>query len=165
MRLVEELLAWDLGQSRALGLDTDGVADTFYPGGLAEVRRKAAPPGGCFLVVMDGDAFAGSASFRPLSPGACEMHHVYARPAFRGRGIGAKLVAHLVEEARRAGYRVMRLETATYMQHAQAVYAAQGFRVCEPYRSVPAEFVPITIWMERALSAPPPPSSPGRGGT
>lgn len=164
---MEELRAWDYDESRALGLDAEGIASTFYPGDSAEVRSRTSPPGGCFLVALEGDAFAGGASYRPLEPGVCEMHDVYARPAFRGRGIGRKLVERLLEEARAAGYRVMRLETATFMPHAQRVYGALGFEACKPYRSVPAEFVPITIWMERAISGPsqPPPSSPGRGGT
>jgi ribosomal protein S18 acetylase RimI-like enzyme len=152
-RLVEELRAWDLGQSRAIGLDTRGVASTFYPGDADEVRRWTSPPAGCFLTALDDGQFAGCASFRALEPGACEMHDVYVRPAFRGRGIGAQLVERLIEEARGAGYDVMRLETATFMTHAHALYAAQGFRVREPYRTVPAELAAITIWMERSLRA------------
>jgi GNAT superfamily N-acetyltransferase len=50
------------------------------------------------------------------------MHDVWVPPAERGRGIGARLVARLVEEARDSGYGVMRLE-----------------------------FAAITIWMERPL--------------
>jgi GNAT superfamily N-acetyltransferase len=140
-----------MAQSRAIGLDTEGVASTFYPGDMAEIRRKTSPPAGCFLVAREDDAFVGSASFRPLAPGACEMHDVWVPPAERGRGIGARLVARLVEKARDRGYGVMRLETATFMPHAHAVYAAQGFRACEPYRSVRREFAAITIWMERPL--------------
>ena len=136
-----------MAQSRAIGLDTEGVASTFYPGDMAEIRRKTAPPAGCFLVAREDDAYVGSASFRPLALGACEMHDVWVPPAERGRGIGARLV----EKARDSGYGVMRLETATFMPHAHAVYAAQGFRACEPYRSVRPEFAAITIWMERPL--------------
>ncbi len=150
---MEELRAWDLERSRAIGLDLQGVASVFYPGGSGEVRAWTSPPGGCFLAALDGGRFAGCASFRPLAPGACEMHDVYARPAFRGRGIGALLVGRLVEEALDAGYAVMRLETATFMTHAHALYAAHGFRVREPYRDVPAELAAITIWMERPLHA------------
>jgi GNAT superfamily N-acetyltransferase len=120
---------------------------------MAEIRRKTTPPAGCFLVAREGDALAGCASFRALSPGACEMHDVWVPPAFRGRGYGARLVAELVEEARRAGYGLMRLETATFMGHAHEVYAAQGFRPCAHYRSLPAEYAAITISMERALGA------------
>jgi GNAT superfamily N-acetyltransferase len=98
-----------------------------------------------------GEEFAGCGSFWPLAPGTCEMHQVYVRPAFRGRGIGAQLVARLIEEAARAGYGAMRLETATFMPHAQAIYGAFGFRPCEPYRNVPAELAAITIPMERSL--------------
>ena len=152
-RLVEALRAWDMAQSREIGLDTAGVANTFYPGDMAEIRRKTRPPAGCFLVAGDDANFVGSASFRPLGPGACEMHDVWVPPAYRGRGIGARLVERLMEEARLAGYDVMRLETATFMPHAHAVYAAQGFRTCEPYRGVPPEFTAITIWMECPLGA------------
>ena len=120
---------------------------------MAEIRRKTTPPVGCFLVAREGDAFAGCASFRALSAGACEVHDVWVPPAFRGRGLGVRLVAALVDEARRAGYTLMRLETATFMGHAHAVYAAQGFRPCAHYRSLPAKYAAITISMERALGS------------
>ena len=141
-----------MAQSSAIGLDTAGVANTFYPGDMAEIRRKTTPPAGCFLVAREDGGFVGSASFRSLAADACEMHDVWVSPAQRGRGIGARLVARLIEEARDAGYAVMRLETATFMPHAHAVYAAHGFRTCEPYRAVPPEFAAITIWMERPLA-------------
>lgn len=137
--------------SKVLNLDLDGVADTFYPGDFAEIRGKTSPPHGCFLVALEGEDFAGSASYRPLLPGACEMHDVFVRPAFRGRGIGTALVVRLMEEARGAGYGAMTLETATFMPYAQAVYAALGFEACPPYRSVAPALAAITIWMRRRL--------------
>jgi len=149
---VEELRAWDLSVSKVLGLDLAGVANTFYPGDFAEIRGRTSPPHGCFLVALEGGEFAGSASFRPLSPGACEMHDVFVRPAFRGRGIGTALVERLMEEARGAGYGLVRLETATFMPYAHAVYAALGFGACAPYRSVPPELAGVTLWMERSLA-------------
>jgi GNAT superfamily N-acetyltransferase len=79
------------------------------------------------------------------------MRDVFVRPAFRGRGIGTALVERLMEEARGAGYGSMKLETATFMPYAQAVYAALGFRVCPPYRSVAPALEAITIWMQRRL--------------
>ena len=79
------------------------------------------------------------------------MHDVFVRPAFRGRGIGVALVERLMEEARGAGYGRMKLETATFMPHAHAVYAALGFEVCPPYRSVAPALAAITIWMQRRL--------------
>ncbi len=156
---MEALRDWDYGISRTLGLDTAGIADTFYPGDMAEIRRKTSPPSGGFLVAREGDEFAGCASFRPLAPGACEMHDVWVEPAFRGRRIGGRLVARLMDEARLASYGAMRLETATFMTHAHVVYAALGFRVCAPYRSVRAEFAAITVWMERELGGPAPAGS------
>ena len=53
-----------------------------------------------------------------------------------------------MEQARESGYRVMRLETATFMGEAQKLYASLGFRVREPYRPIPPRFAPFTIPME-----------------
>jgi hypothetical protein len=93
----------------------------------------------------------GCAAFFRLEAAACELHSVYVRPASRGAGIAGQLVRQLVEQAREAGYRVMRLETATFMEQAQKLYESLGFRVREPYRSIPPQFAPYTIPMELDL--------------
>jgi putative acetyltransferase len=139
--LTAELKDWDLGQSRALGLDADEVARFFYPYD-AQLSRST------LLLAMDGPSPVGCAAYIRLDDTACELHSVYVRPARRGVGIAGQLVRQLVEQAREAGYRVMRLETATFMGEAQKLYAALGFRVREPYRSIPPQFAPYTIPME-----------------
>jgi len=139
--LMSALKAWDLEQSRALGLDADDVARFFYP-------YDNDWSSSILLLAMDGPSPVGCAAIFRLDDAACELHSVYVRPASRGAGIGGQLVRQLVERAREAGYRVMRLETATFMAEAQKLYAALGFRVREPYRSIPPQFAPFTIPME-----------------
>ncbi len=106
--LMSELKDWDLEQSRALGLDAAEVARFFYPDGDHISGR-------ILLLAMDGHSPAGCAAIHRLDEMACELHSVYVRPASRGAGIAGQLVRQLVEQAREAGYRVMRLETATFM--------------------------------------------------
>lgn len=151
-RLISELKSWDLAQSRALGLDPDEVAGFFYAGDAGDVRRESGPAGGCMLLAVDADGPAGCAAFRRLSPDACEVLHVYVRPDRRGRGIGSMLLGQLADAAGAAGYRAMRLETATFMRAAHRLYRAHRFQVREPYRSIPARFAEFTISMERTLA-------------
>lgn len=139
--LMSELKDWDLAQSLALGLDAAEVARFFYPDGDHISGR-------ILLLAMDGPSPVGCAAIHRLDDTACELHSVYVRPAGRGAGIAGQLVRQLVDQAREAGYRVMRLETATFMGEAQKLYASLGFRVREPYRPIPPQFAPFTIPME-----------------
>jgi len=143
--LMTELKDWDLDQSRALGLDAAEVARFFYPY-VDHMARSS------LLLAMDGPAPVGCAASYRLDDTACELHSVYVRPSSRGAGIAGQLVRQLAEQARAAGYRVMRLETATFMRDAQKLYTSLGFRVRQPYRSIPPQFAPFTIPMELELS-------------
>jgi RimJ/RimL family protein N-acetyltransferase len=50
-------------------------------------------------------------------------------PVLRGRGLGRRLVAELIEKARSTGYRRLGLETFSDLQVAAAIYRDAGFRL------------------------------------
>jgi GNAT superfamily N-acetyltransferase len=50
-------------------------------------------------------------------------------PELRGRGLGRRLVAELIAEARRLGYRQLRLETFSDLRVAAAIYRDAGFEL------------------------------------
>jgi putative acetyltransferase len=52
---------------------------------------------------------------------------MYVAPDARGRGVGRVLLAALEEEARRLGYRAVRLETGHLQPEAIGLYTAAGF--------------------------------------
>lgn len=84
-----------------------------------------------WVVELDG-AVVGGAGFARLAgsePAAatCELRKMYFRPVVRGRGLGARLLATLLDEMRGAGFRHCYLETTTQMVKAQDLYRRFGF--------------------------------------
>jgi ribosomal protein S18 acetylase RimI-like enzyme len=95
-----------------------------------------APLGGLLLATVDGEP-AGCCAFRPLANSdhinACEMKRLYVRNAFRGLGLGRRLVEAVIEGAQQAGYSTMLLDTLSDMESARALYQEVGFVETEPY--------------------------------
>jgi putative acetyltransferase len=106
---------------------------------LAGLPGHYAPPQGRLLLALQDGQTAGCIALRPLEPGVCEMKRLYVRPAFRNHGIGRALVDRIIQEARQAGYRHMRLDTLPSMARALTLYRRLGFREIAPYYENPVE--------------------------
>lgn len=117
---------------------------------LSGLPGKYAPPGGALLLArsIEGTPL-GCVGLRPcLEPGVCEMKRLYLVPAARGLGLGRALAAAIVDQARKLGYRELRLDTLPTMTMAQSLYRQMGFRPIEPYY---APTPPGTVFMALPL--------------
>ena len=120
--------------ARSLGID---LQFQNFEAELAELPGDYAPPSGQLLLALVGDALAGCGGLRALPDAdhanACEMKRLYVRPAFRRFGLGRVLAEALLDEARRAGYSTMLLDTLDEMESARQLYATLGFQETAPY--------------------------------
>ena len=87
---------------------------------VARSGGAAAGCGGILFVDDPGEAYA-------------EIKRMYVRPAYRGRGIGRRVLDRLFDEARRRGVTVLRLETGVDQVEAIALYEKVGFRRSPPF--------------------------------
>lgn len=104
---------------------------------LAGLPGAYRPPDGQLLLALVDGAVAACGAMRSLREvdyaNACEMKRLYVRPGFRGFGLGRMVAQALLDEARRAGYSVMLLDTLDEMEAARGLYATLGFEEIPPY--------------------------------
>jgi putative acetyltransferase len=117
---------------------------------LAALPGRYARPTGRLLLAADGESILGVAALRALDGADCEMKRLYVRSAGRGLGVGRRLAARLIDEARLAGYRRMLLDTLPSMTEAQALYRSIGFTEIAPYCANP---IAGTLYMAFDLSS------------
>jgi GNAT superfamily N-acetyltransferase len=149
--LVAEYIAWDASELRRLGLDAAAAFEFYFSPEREALPGKYAPPDGCLLLALWSGEPAGCVAFQRLTDQASEMKRLYVRPQFRGKHVGQRLVATLLAAAQDAGYRLMRLETVTYLEDAIALYARFGFQRCPAYYEALESFRDISVFMELSL--------------
>jgi ribosomal protein S18 acetylase RimI-like enzyme len=84
------------------------------------VSRVGGRPAGCGGVLLVGHEYA-------------EIKRMWVRPAFRGLGLGRRMLDHLVAHASERGLTVIRLETGIHQREAIALYEGSGFRRIPPF--------------------------------
>jgi len=116
---------------------------------LASLPGAYAPPQGRLLLAKTGGEVVGCVGLRPLEPGICEMKRLWVEPGWGGYGIGRALAQAVIDAARDAGYRRMRLDTLpAQMPAAQGLYRGLGFQEIPAYYDCPLEGV---VMLELAL--------------
>jgi ribosomal protein S18 acetylase RimI-like enzyme len=146
-----------LFQEYASSLETD-LSFQDFAAELESLPGAYQPPAGALLVAGVAGEVLGCIALRSLEPPAVgEIKRLYVRPAGRGQGLGLALATAILEYARAAGYRRVRLDTLPSMAAAQALYRRLGFRDIAPYRHNPvsgARFMELDLTTGNGAVAP-----------
>lgn len=107
--------------------------DGFDPGPHTEAddATMRAPVGVFVVALHDGVPVAGGA-VREYG-GTAEIKRMWVDPAWRGAGLGRRLLRHLEDEAVRLGHRTVRLDTNDVLTGAVAMYERAGYRPIARY--------------------------------
>lgn len=113
----------------------------------------APPPKGIFYLVKVDGGLAGMGGIRCVRQGVAEIKRVYFRPAYRGNGLGERMVRHLISDATGFGYKLALLDSGPFMTTAHTLYQRCGFVDCDPYveAEVPSDFHSGWRFMRRDL--------------
>ena len=86
-------------------------------------------------MTYDGHELVGTGALAEVEPGHAELKSMRTAPGLRGRGIGARVLAHLLADGRDRGLARISLETgsAALFAPARALYARHGFVGCPPF--------------------------------
>lgn len=88
-----------------------------------------------FWSVWDEGELVGCGALKHLSDTHAEVKSMRTAMAHRRRGVGRLVLTHLLDEARRRGYRRVSLETGSMdaFEPARQLYASFGFSFCGPF--------------------------------
>ena len=132
--LIQEYQKW-LGEDicyQGLEREMNSLSEMYGPGGR----------GAAFIGRNENGENIGSGCVRALPRSGeeyCEMKRLFVSPAGRGLGLGRMIAEELIGEARRLGYRKMRLDTLERLTAARHLYESLGFKQIDGYCENPLE--------------------------
>jgi DNA-binding MarR family transcriptional regulator/GNAT superfamily N-acetyltransferase len=123
--------------------------DGFDPGDHPD-GEVMAPGAGAFVVATsDGEPVA-CGGVHELEPGVGEIKRMWVHRAWRGAGLGSRLLRHLERVAGDLGHTMVRLDTNGTLVEAIAMYERTGYRRIGRYNDNPY----AQAWFEKPLAQP-----------
>jgi putative acetyltransferase len=111
-----------------------------------------AAPGVSFWTIWDGETLLGCGAMKELDPAHGEIKSMRTAPEHLGKGVGRRMLEHIIETARARGYRRLSLETgsAPAFDAAHALYGRFGFEYCGAFGDY-RDGDPFSRFMSRAI--------------
>jgi putative acetyltransferase len=110
-------------------------------------------PGGQIFMVVDGEKPIGCCALIPLRPGVFEVAKMSITQSYRGNGIGRKVLAHAIEQAKLLGADSLYLESSAKLADAIHLYESLGFRHLPPEKVTPSPYARANVFMDLQLHA------------
>jgi DNA-binding MarR family transcriptional regulator/GNAT superfamily N-acetyltransferase len=121
---------------------------TGFDAGEADDEAAMAPGHGAFVVARSEGEPVACGGVQPLDPATGEIKRMWVHPAWRGAGLGSRLLRRLEELAAELGHRVVRLDTNATLIEAVAMYERAGYRRIDRYNDNPY----AQAWFEKDLA-------------
>ena len=104
-----------------------------------------------FWTIWDGTSLAGCGALKELDPSHAEIKSMRTAPEYRNKGVAAKLLQYIIDEARSRGYRRLSLETGSmpFFEPARRLYLKFGFVYCGPFSDYRED--PNSVFMTKEL--------------
>jgi putative acetyltransferase len=157
---LEAAAEWIIGANDVDREDVQRLLASHY-----EQMRSASPADACHVLALDGlrnaaislwslregDRLIAVGALRQLDDDQGEIKSMRTAPEALGRGAGTAMLRHIIEVARRRGYKRLVLETGSTepFQPALDLYAKHGFTPCAPFGSYKPS--PFTRFLAKQL--------------
>jgi putative acetyltransferase len=151
-KLMRSFIAWHRGRH----VQDLQLIDEYFDAAAFDEELRTLPgeysrPRGSLLFATVQQQPAGCVALRAIDADYCEMKRMFVYAHFRGRGAGLALATRIIDNAREAGYRAMRLDTSIRQAEAKDLYSRLGFRIIEPYYELPQKMRDWLVFMELEL--------------
>lgn len=106
-----------------------------------------------FWSVWEGDELAGCGAIKELDAEHGEIKSMRTAARHLRKGVASQMLGHLIQEAKRRGYRRLSLETGAmdYFDPARRLYAQFGFVSCGPFGSYHEDPNSVFMTLETGL--------------
>lgn len=140
LAVVDAVSPMALAAMSAYFAELDATFSTGFDPGSAWRSDVAAmgPPNGAFLVLVDAtDEVAACGGVQQLEAGTAEVKRMWVAPAWRGRGVGARMLSALENRAVELGHDRVVLDTNSSLTPAITMYEHAGYTPIERYNDNP----------------------------
>lgn len=120
----------ELGRRFAGGVDRGAV-------GADDDVRSLRPPHGAFVLLRTDAGVVGCGGVRRLDSGDAEIKRMWIDPAWRGLGLGGRMLAELERRALALGHGRVVLDTNESLTEAIALYRRHGYEPIDRYSDNP----------------------------
>jgi len=118
---------------------------------LGDPQGQILAHGGQVYIAEDNGAIVGTVALVRYSEGTYELSKMAVSPATRGQGIGRRLLAYVIEEAKALNAHTLFLGSSTKLKNAIHLYESLGFRHVPPAELPEMKYARADVFMKMDL--------------
>ena len=108
--------------------DTGAFSPGPWNDDMLNINEVYVRPGGLFVIVEDNGSLIGMGALKIISEKEAEIKRMRVETTLQGKGIGQKIIDHLLSHAENKGIKRVILDTTEAQKPAQNFYLKNGFK-------------------------------------